>query len=381
MQNKPILKISIFNSIIRTLNLGVYFFLGIHFIDIGLSGTQIGVLFAAHIIASLITIFPSGLSTDAMSAKRTAMLSLVLSFIQFFALSSTSSFIVILIAMTIGGIGKSLYITSSDSLFYKSSNAENSLKGIAFYQGLGSIAVGIGMFLTGFTLNLNIDIEKIFLTISLLFLFMAGVAWLIFSDTITTKLKFIHYKKDIFRSKVIILLISYFIIAIHFGAEQTSYGLFLKENLQLSSLGVGSFMGITVIFMGIMSFIIYKNFKRISPSLLMILGITLSGLGHIAMAVTPVVPSMIFRMIHEAGDASIFFFLSYGIIKLFDKERVGGNSGLFKLMSTSGTAVGALIFGPFGVKFGYDYAIIFSGLLTLVALIPLIKFFHLLHHD
>ena len=50
-------------------------------------------------------------------------------------------------------------------------------------------------------------------------------------------------------------------------------------------------------------------------------------------------------------------------------------------MSTGGTAIGALIFGPIGVKYGYNNAIIYSGIITLITLIPIIKFFHLLQDD
>jgi MFS family permease len=58
------------------------------------------------------------------------------------------------------------------------------------------------------------------------------------------------------------------------------------------------------------------------------------------------------------------------ISRLFQVERVGGHSGLISLVTTLGTAVGSLIFGPIGAQMGYEWPLIISGG-TSLALLPL----------
>ncbi|MFC1615636.1 MFS transporter [Patescibacteria group bacterium] len=382
MNNKcPIFKISVFNSFIRMLQLAPAMFMGIYFSQINLSGGQIGVIFAVYTVTGILSIIPSSFSNDKFKSKNLIVFSLVLLAIQFVGIGLTHDFILISILIFFGGLGKALYTSSADSLFLKSTKKTNVNKKIATFQSLQYTMIGLGMILIGFTLNLQISFEKIFIVIGFIYLLMTIVAFLNLPDNRVAKFEIIHYKKDIFRPKVVFLLIIMFLFSFHFGAEQTTYGLFLKETLELSSINIGLYMGIAVIFMAFTSVYIGKKLPKWTAAYVLIFALFTSGLGHILMVLEPAYLSVVFRIIHEIGDASMFFFLYYGISKMFDLERIGGNSGIFKFIIAIGTVIGALIFGPMGEAYGYHLPLIVSGSIQLFSALLALPFIHLAHHE
>jgi MFS family permease len=103
---------------------------------------------------------------------------------------------------------------------------------------------------------------------------------------------------------------------------------------------------------------------RLNPQIFL-LGLLLSGAGHILMVNTNIFVSVFFRVIHEIGDgllgALVFLFIS----RLFQKKSIGGSSGILLAVMTLGHMVGALIFSSLGYKIGLQYPFIVSGVLTI----------------
>lgn len=375
------LKLSIFNSIINALAASVRFFLGVHFIDIGFSGAQIGMIFAISTITSIITILPSGFGNDAFKSKHLIGLALILETILYFGLSLTNSFSIIAVLFLFGGIGHTIYNASADSLFYKSTEKKTVHKKIGMYLGITHIMIGLGMFSAGLLRELSIPFSQIFLIISVIFLLMTILSQIILPDSQTAEFKLLQYKKDIFRPKVLIFMVIVALFAIHFAAENTSYGLFLKEVLLFSSLQMGLYMGSAIVMMGIFAFIISKKFQTLKPKYLLLTALFVSGSGHILMTLfkNPYI-SAAFRIYHEIGDIAYFFFLYYGITRLFDLERIGGNAGVFTFIATLSSAIFSTIFGPMGAKYGWHIPLIVSGGTSLLAGLIAIQFLHHFDH-
>ncbi len=357
------------------------FFLGVYYNSIGLSGAQIGIIFALGTITSIIAILPSGLSNDRLKSKHLIGIALALIAAFYFGLSQTHNFYIIALISLLGGIGGTIYITSSESLFYKSTNKKQVSKKIGIFQGLNYLMIGLGMIVAGFLLEKNLPFEKLFLIFSVLFLTMTLISQFVLPKTKTSQFALLQYKKDIFRPKILLFLLIIFLFAIHWGAESTTYGLFLKKTLNLTNFQMGLYMGVAIISMALTVQIISKKLHQWKTEYILVTGLFMSGVGHILMTINNPIISAFFRIFHEIGDAAMFFFIYYGITKLFDLKRIGGNASIFTFTGTIGSATGAIAFGPMGESFGYHVPLIISGTITLLALVLTLQFLRHFAHN
>ncbi len=378
--NKQIIIISIFNGIVRMLKTSLFFFWGIYFASIGLSGFEIGAFFSVNSFASILTILPSGLSNDRFKSKSLISIALTLASIFYFGMASTTSFPILIILAALIGVSLKIYDSSSDSLFYRTAEKENFNKHLAIFQSLNYVTISLGIMLTGYIIGANIDYKSIFISIAIIFLILAILGFFILPKNDTTKFEIIHYKKDIFKKDVLLFLLVIGLFAIHFGVEGTSYGLFLKETLGLSTLKTGLYMGLAILPMAISAIIISKKLKNWKAKNILLFGLLLSGFGHILMTIKIVELSFLFRTIHEIGDSAFFFFLYYGTSKIFSLDRIGGNTGIINFVSAIGGAVSSAFFGPIGENFGYDIPIAVSGGTTLLAALIVIIFVKYFDH-
>jgi len=378
--NTQIITISTFNGIVRMLKTSLFFFWGIYFASIGLSGLEIGTFFAVNSFASILTILPSGLSNDRFKSKNLISISLILAAIFYFGMASTVSFPILLFLGALIGISLKIYDSSSDSLFYRAAETENFNKHLGTFQSINYLTISLGTMLTGYIIGLDIAFKNVFIAVAIIFLILAILGFFILPKNDTTKFEIIHYKKDIFKKDVMIFLLVIILFATHFGVEGTSYGLFLKETLNLSSLQTGLYMGLAMFPMAISSLIISKKLKNWKAKNILLFGLLLSGFGHILMTIKIVEVSFLFRTIHEIGDSAFFFFLYYGVSKIFSMERIGGNTGMINFVSAIGGAVSSAFFGPIGEKFGYDIPIAVSGGISLLAVIVVLSFVKYFDH-
>ena len=365
---KKIWGLSTFNGIVKGITTGVFFFWAIYFASIGFSGFQIGTIFAIQEIVSLISILPSGFINDRIKSKNLVTIGLIMLAIQFIGISFIQTFPMVVIFAIIGGIGQKLYIASSDSLFYKSIDKKEATKRIAVYQSINYLCLGMGVMLSGQILHLNIPFETLIRGAGGMYIAMAIVARAL-PQTITASFEFLKYKKDIFKPKVLFFLGIVFLFAIHFGAEGTSYGLFLEKTLGLETQWIGIYMGTAIFLMGFWAVFFSKILKKIQVKSLLFTGLIASSIGHVMMTYPDPVYSWLFRVFHEAGDAAMFVFFAYGITSLFDKNRIGGNASLVTFMTILGGTIGSLVFGPIGERYGYDIPFIATGGVIFVAFI------------
>jgi len=366
--------IGTFNGSVKMLVMGISFFWAIFYNSIGFTGGQIGIILASSTVVGLLTLIPSGFFNDRIRSKNLVSIALLMIATQYIGISQNHEFPVVLMFALIGGFGYNLYLTSADSIFYKTiGQTKERAKSIGIYQGINYLSLGLGMMASGYVLSTNIPFENLIFYFGLGFLVLAVVSRIL-PSTITTKFNLLNYKKDLFNSRILIFLIVIFMFAIHFGAEQTSYGLFLEKYLGLTGLQIGLYMGTAVFLMGIWSVIFARLLKKIQARSLLYTGLIASSLGHLLMVNSDPVYSFIFRVFHEAGDAAMFVFFAYGISTMFDTKRIGGNNSIFLLFITLGGTLGALIFGPMGEKYGYDVPFTVTGYVLFTALLIAIIF-------
>ncbi len=347
-------------TIFQFFNSGLYFYVPLYLESIGLSGYQIGWLFALSAITGLLFIFNMGLMADRVPIKALLMTGLLLMGVYMFGFSNTVLFPVLIILFFIGGFGNNLYLLSMDNLVLKKAGFE---KGRLFgsYSATKVIPAALGMLVAGYLLT-NIEFS-----LALKLLGFVMVTLTIMSFLVPSTQKKISpvksYFKDFFNMKVLPFVILIFIFTIHWGVEGVAYGLFLRTNLNLSFIQMGWYMSIPIIILGFASIYMGKRYDQ-KPSIrtLLLAGFLMAGAGLALMAITtnPIL-SAFFRVIHEVGDAAFTLFMFIGAESLFAKERMGGNFGLLTLITVIGRFVGSLVFSPIGSTYGYQWPHIIAG--------------------
>ncbi len=345
------------------------FFMPLYLKEIGFSGKEIGIIYAAFSITSIISAFPSGLASDRFLARDLIALALALMGVASWMKSEIFLFPLFMLAYLIYGVGQNLFKVSLDALLLKTFSRDvgkvygifNSVRMLGFT--LGGIAGGLLLSVLDFRFTLKL-IGSFYLLLSLIKNFLPK------NVPISFGLK--TYREDFWKPSVLLFAIWLFLFYLHWGAEFTSYGLFLRENLRLSLLGMGFYMSAEFAMIGLTSFTVglWLN-KGVSPYLLAIWGLLASGIGHMGMIIENLTVSLVFRLLHGVGDGTIMVLSYVGIAELFRVERIGGNSGLITLTIMLGGFIGSLIFGPLGEKWGYQWPLFISGVTTL-ALIPII---------
>ncbi len=370
--------IGFFNGFIKMFAYATSFFWAVYYNALGFSGVEIGLITAIFSLTGFATILPSGFINDKIKSKNLITLALLLLATQCFGISQFHTFPAIILFTSIGGIGYNLYTTSMDSLFYKSMGKHEVTKRIATFQALNYLFLGAGVILGGKILNASTDMGEIFKTL----ITITGSGYAIFTlvsiilpKSVTTDFEFIKYKSDIINPKVLFFMLVIFLFSFHFGAENTSYGLFVNKTLGLSKENAGLYMGFSILSMGITSILFSNSLRKLEVRHVLYLGLFLSAIGHIFMATTrePMI-SFLFRVIHETGDAAMFVFLAFGLTKLFQAERIGGNASIFTFITIIGGTVSSMIFGPMGDKFGYDVPLIVTGVVLFISLLLVIGF-------
>ncbi|MFA6435793.1 MAG: MFS transporter [Candidatus Gracilibacteria bacterium] len=349
----------------------ILFYWGIYFTNIGLSGAQQGILFAIFPIVTLLVVVPIGFLNDRIPSKYLSALGFILLASDFVGFAVFNNFQIFILVSILGGIGTNLITLSVDSFFYKNSNREKS-KEIGSYVGTFLLASGLGTF-TGGTMLQFLTFQTWLYTLAGVTLLMA-LFCLTLPKNIIFKEKIKAYKNDLWNFRVMAFIIVIFLWAVHFGAENTSYGLFLRENLHLSYQVMGLYTGLAIITMyGWSRYASVLIHHGMSVTKILTIGLIAAAIGQLIMTIPSLPISFLGRLIHEGGDAFGFVFLYHGVRKLFPQERVGGSAGIMRFSDASGAMLGAFLFAPLGSTYGNSYVFwVSSGLIVLA--LPFVYF-------
>lgn len=340
----------------------LFFLIPLHLLKIGLNGWQIGAVVSFYGAAPLIFSFPIGWINDRFSIRRIIQGALLTLCFLFLLLACFQNFYVLCLIFLFFGIANNALDVSTNSLYYKDETAVDLNKKygtLAFWLALGT-ATGT---LSGGTLVYFANFRLLFYVYAAFLLgvlVLAGGVGKEKFNLVTLK----QYRLDLANKKTILFSILIFILALHWGAEGTVYSPFLKSYLNLNNLQLSLYISISLFFLAFAGLAIaFLRFNARLNQQIFLFGLFLSGLGHILMVNHDVYVSLFFRIIHEIGDglmgALIFLFIS----RLFQKESIGGSSGILLALMTLGHMVGAQLFASIGYKEGLQVPFILSGLL------------------
>lgn len=351
----------------------MYFFIVVFFKEeLRFSAVQIGILFSLQAVTGILASFPAGMGNDRFSSRMLIAGGLLSQAVCFFLMSIITSFLTFAVVFTSWSLFSWIFRLSIDVYFLKTDDKDAIGRRIGFFQAWRFIGMTAGTVFAGYLVS-GLDFKMSFRTIGLICLGLSFFAGLM-PATSTTLVRLADYRADFVNKRVLLFAAWMLLFATHWGAEQTSYGLFLRKDLDLSFSGMGLYISSEYIVI-VLSLIFLggaigkkENFRKIA-----IWGLAASGLGHMGMVIKPVYVSLIFRMIHGFGDGLIILVQYYGISRLFSLEHLGGNTGLISLVLMIGYCIGAMIYSPIGETFGYGHPLWISGLLTILLIAPLLR--------
>ena len=347
-----------------------FFFLPLLLFDWGFNGLQIGILMSMFTLVSLFSSFPIGVINDRLSIKYVIITGMLLESVFFAGLYLFRDFLLILPFFVAGALGGNMVDTSIRSLTFKVLGSEKKGRKLGIYQLASSGGFGAGIVLGGFLLYAY-SFSGVMLISAAAFLVMALVSYII-TESKAEKFPLSDYKSIILKKSTGIFLLPLFLFGIHWGAEHTSYALFLRQDFGLDLISLGLYMGIPIVILGFTSLMIGKRIDSGgSHKKSFFIGLILSGAGHIMMVFPPVTLSFAFRVLHEIGDAMAAVCYNLSFSKIFKVERISGETGAAYTIITFGAVLGALIFGPLGYAYGFMWPLVISGVLSIVAFLIL----------
>jgi MFS family permease len=332
------------------------------------TGGQIGLLYAVLNLNAILVAFPVGVTGDRYPARVLTRLGLAGTAVCLWGMSATGSFWPFLAVFWGFGLSLSLFRQSLDILLFKEEVGDAARRFGQFNAWrmggmmLGTLVGGLLVYLWKFPWTLK--------------LFGVGLVLMLWPTrrlplTGGVRASVWEYRRDFLSRPVLFFAAWLFFFTLHWGAEATSLALFLRHNLGLQPLGVGTYMAGEFGVISVTAYL-YGRFwaGKLKPLTFLTVALLTSGLGHILMTWPSLPWSFAMRALHGFGDGLILMETYTTIARLFHVDRIGGNASLISLTCTLGVFVGSLIFGPLGAAFGYQIPLIISGLISL-ALLPL----------
>ena len=341
----------------------ILFYLPVIYDSFGFSSLQIGLIMGLSLFSYILLATPIGILCDREDIRKIFAGAVILWIIFFAGMSLTNSAILAIILIFFFRIGNLTSATALKAILLKMEHKfKNEL--IGTFNFLLMLGVVAGMLLGGYLLG-SIGIQHTFIVVGVGLLPLILLSFLL-PKTKRSKEKIKAYKQDIFSKKFIILAVILLLYSLHYGAENVSYGLFLKYNLHLSFSHIGLYMATGIFLASFITLLTGLKATKENNIQLFILGMLLSGLGHILMVQNNVYISLLFRIVHEFGDAIYFSSFAILIKDIFKMGRIGGNTGTFSVILATGSIIGSIGFSLIN-PFGYQWPLIISGVIILIS--------------
>lgn len=341
-----------------------WIFVPIFLVEQGFNGYHVGIFIGLANFMSIISTLPAGIANDRVRSKKIIIYALTFSAFYYIGLLTIANAVILAFVFICGGLGRNLFNVSIDSLAYRVLDRKKMSSQLGKYVGFVVFAEIIGFIIGGSVINsygFDNTLKAIIILIAI-----TGLAALFLPITHTFKFKLLEYKKDIFRKEVLMFILVVFLFTLHYGAESTSYSLFLKTRLNLDLAQMGMFIGGAVVFLALSALYYSKKITQgFNPKYVFYIGLIASGLGHILFSIQhDIVLAFVFRCIHEWGDGAMIFSIFYGIVRIFNIERIGGNASFITFTQILGSSTAAFVFGPLGEHYGYNVPLFVTGITT-----------------
>jgi MFS family permease len=325
------------------------------------SDQQIGFAIGLNSLSSILLVLPFGVFSDYFSPKKTLTLGSACYSGYFLLLITLTDFYGICFAVALGGVGAAAIRVILMSLYLKLTDGTGRGKKVAFLHMGGYIGFGIGPLIGGYVYETHGAILMIkgafILSVTIVFI------TLLLEDAPPVVFSFTDYKTDIKNRDALFLMAVVFVLGTHFGAEQSSISLLMRDTIGLSKkeIGVvffalGAWMALLVPFAGVLMD------RKQTVFLMLLVGLLISSCFQFVTAFTGTLFGLlIVRMIHTMGDTLAILESDVLTAHFFPAARLGGNSGLIFCIRTSAIFVFAAFSGWLNHVWGYKMPFIVNG--------------------
>ena len=335
----------------------------------GYSGFQIGLLTAIQAVCGMLAAFPAGLGNDRFSSRALVGVSLLVMAVTLPAMAGLRLYPAFAAIYATWALSISVFRLSLDVQVLKSGHDQGTSRRLGIYHAGRFLGACLGTIGTGYLIR-KIDFESTLWVVGAASLALLP-AVIFLSRTPVGKRKMSDYRADLSSREVLLFAGWLFFFCTHWGAELTSYPLFLRTDLRLSLVEMGWYMSAEYVAITVAVLLSARpirepeNFRKF-----VILGLLASGAGMIGVIARPVALSLSFRVLHGFGDGVMLLVTYLGISRLFAVERIGGNAGFINLVTMAGLVAGSLFYGPLGERFGYGLTQWLAGGLILALSLP-----------
>jgi len=347
----------------------LFIFAPVYLRDLGIGGEEIGIVSSLLYITPLLFSAPIGFLTDIFPIRYLLLAGFFSYTIFPIFLAFSSGFVPIFVGYLFGALAVTVLGVSADSFFFKKTEEEFRVKSFSYYIFFGGIGMGIGYILIGQIFDL-FPLSKALLIIAFFIFIMSPFTLFIkvrkppaLQETRGSLMDDLSYKP------FLAVLIVVFLHATHLGAETTTLSIFYLKTAGLDYGQSGIVMGMGLFVLGLAGYSArYTLGKAGGWRGFLILGLILSGAGNIFLIVSREFAAiLIFRLIHEVGDAYILVGTRLAIAGFFDRKRIGGIWGTVRTASAISSTIFALLSGIMLEHMGITFPLFITGGLTLIA--------------
>jgi len=339
-------------------------YLPLLFKSYGFTDQQIGYAIGLNSLASILLVLPFGVFSDYFSPKRALTVGAFLYSSYFLLLILLRDFVSLCFVVTLGGLGAASTRVILTSLYLKLMGQTKRGKQVAFLHMGGYLGFGLGPLVGGYiyeTSGADFMIKGA-LILSIVMILLT----LLVADAPPVVFSFKDYKKDVREPNALLLMAVVFVLGTHFGAEQTSISLLMKDVIGLNKkeigavfFGLGVWMAFLVPFAGILMDRKHRVF------LLLLVGLLISSFFQFVTAFTHTFYSLlVIRMIHTMGDTLAILESDVLTAHFFPAARLGGTSGLIFCVRTSAIFIFAAFSGWLNQMGGYKMPFIVNGIMV-----------------
>ncbi len=336
------------------------------FLARGFSDIDIGLLIGVFSLSSMVLMIPMGMFSDVFSPKKILLMGAVSLFLYYLGLAKFTSFSLMVLLMVIGGFGAASLIVVSEALFLKKYGQDDRNRRISYYQGFTYFGFGLGP-LCGGLLLVNAGAAALFYVASLVLAVLFICCSFLYDTTpITFSLR--QYHQGFNDKRPLLLMATIIIIGVHFGVEQTSTALIMKEDVGLDSNEIGQIFCMLGLWMGFCAPVLARIKERSSAIFFyLFIGLFISGTFQMLTAwTTSYWTFTLVRGLHTFGDCIALLELSVLTALFFPSKRLGGSSGILYGMRTLATFTAAIMTGLLNYNFGYRPTFVLSGILMML---------------
>ena len=350
-------------NLVRKLTLTTAFFLApLYFLKLGFNGLQIGLIVSCYSFAPIVFSFPTGWMNDRLSMKRVILAALLAQGLLFVLIGQTRNAGLMALIFLFVGIANNALDVSTNSLYYKDDTDRNPNKKYGIYNFWLAVGPPVGLVIGGI-LTLTSGYRTL-LAVFAVFMAFSTLALRGFGREKFSIVTIREYRSNILRKRTLAFSAFLFVLALHWGVEGTVYSPFIKSRFGLNDFQAALYLALAYVGLALGSLAVSRlPFRPDGNRRLLLLGMTLSGLGHILMVQDDVRLSFIFRFVHEAGDGLMGALVLLTISRLFEKRTIGGSAGLLMSIQTAGLMTGAMAFSSLGYRAGLQYPFFVSGAL------------------